>query len=143
VHRCVRPVLTCPLRPVRVGSLKAWANPVPVGSKAMIKLADIERGPKHPEESVDPRWSTLVLVCSACDGARKGPGSVEIRKHLKKHVDRGKTLRVVEVDCLKDCPDHAVATCTIETQGAPVRIRRIASDGDLAALTAELAEPEP
>ena len=86
-----------------------------------------------------PPWGTLVLVCSSCRGARRGPDGTDVRKALKKRLGKPRSLRVAEVDCLKLCPDDAVALCVADAHRQQVTTRLVASEADLNELLAELA----
>jgi hypothetical protein len=94
---------------------------------------------RTPAREEAPPWGTLVLVCSKCKGARRGPGCGDVRKQLKKQLGKPKSLRVLEVECLRSCPDHAVAACIVDAERPAVSMRMIGSEEDLQALTAELA----
>ena len=72
-----------------------------------------------PEPVVDRPWETLVLVCSKCDAARRGPDAHDVRKTLKSRLGKPKNLRIIEVDCLKVCPDDAVTVCVVHAQRPP------------------------
>jgi hypothetical protein len=72
-----------------------------------------------PEPVVDLPWETLVLVCTKCDAARRGPDAHDIRKTLKSKLGKPKNLRIVEVDCLKVCPDDAVTVCVVHARQPP------------------------
>jgi len=71
----------------------------------------------HALENTEPPWETLVLVCSKCKGARRGPDSRGIRKGLKHRLGKSKQLRVLESECMSVCPDDAVTVCVARTQG--------------------------
>jgi ribosomal protein L40E len=64
-------------------------------------------------QDLTPPWHTLILVCSKCGAARHGPDGSEIRKCLKKRLGKPKGLRILEVDCLKLCPDDGVALLSV------------------------------
>jgi hypothetical protein len=83
-------------------------------------------------------WDTLIVVCSSCRGARHGPDPSDVRKAIKKELGKPKTLRVVEVECLKLCPDDAVAICTADSAKQHVETRLIGSERDLNEWIAEL-----
>jgi hypothetical protein len=89
--------------------------------------------------SAKPPWGTLVLVCSSCRGARRGPDGSDVRKALKKRLGKPRSLRVAEVDCLKLCPDDAVALCMADEQHQRVRTLLVASEADLEQLLDGLA----
>jgi hypothetical protein len=89
--------------------------------------------------SETPPWGTLLLVCSSCKGARRGPDPGDVRKLLKKRLGKPRSLRVAEVDCLKLCPDDAVAVCLADADRQQVTTRLVASEADLEHLAAELA----
>jgi hypothetical protein len=91
-----------------------------------------------PEETAPP-FDTLVLLCSKCEGARRGPNSSEARKHLKKELGKPRQLRVLEVECLKLCPDHGLAACVVDVSPAGVSMKVLRSSDELDALTTELA----
>lgn len=95
-------------------------------------------GPRAPEP-VDVPWDTLVLVCAKCRGARHGPDAREVRKGLKRLLDRPKRLRIVEVDCLRVCPDHAVTVCVV-ARAAHAELFTVGSEAELEGLAATLSE---
>ena len=87
-------------------------------------------------ERVTPPWQTLLLICSKCRGARKGPDAREIRKGLKHRLGKSKSLRVIESECMSLCPDDAVTVCIARATGREVRYVRAHEELDaLAALT--------
>jgi hypothetical protein len=87
---------------------------------------------------VDSPWRTLVLVCSKCKGARRGPDARAIRKTLKKELGKRDALRVLEVGCLEVCPDGAVATCVIDAQPPNVCMQLVRSHEEVETLAANL-----
>ena len=92
---------------------------------------------------VDVPWSTLVLVCSACRGARHGPDPGVVRKALKKRLGKPKSLRVLEVDCLKLCPDDAVAVFVSDHVKKHAQALLIGSEHDLDQLVDNLRRDHP
>ena len=88
-------------------------------------------------QRVEPPWQTLVLVCTKCKGARRGPDAREIRKGLKHRVGKSKQLRVLESDCMSVCPDDAITVCISKTNG-PSEVRIVQSHDELDALAALL-----
>lgn len=86
-----------------------------------------------PPHQVEPPWQTLVLVCSKCKGARRGPDAREIRKGLKQRVGKHKQLRVLESDCMSICPDDAITVCIARTHGQS-EVRIVRSHDELDAL---------
>jgi hypothetical protein len=86
-------------------------------------------------QRVDAPWQTLVLVCSKCRGARKGPDQRDIRKGLKQRLGKNKRLRVLESECLSLCPDDAVTVCIARTD-QPTELRIIQSCDELDGLAA-------
>lgn len=95
--------------------------------------APIEAHDRQPQR-VEPPWQTLVLVCTKCKGARRGPDAREIRKGLKHRVGKGK-LRVLESDCMSVCPDDAITVCISKTSGA-TEVRIVQSHDELDGLAA-------
>lgn len=89
---------------------------------------------------VDAPWTTLVLVCSKCKGARRGPDARDIRKGLKRLLGKRKTLRILEVDCLDICPDDAVAACVVARADAHLDVTTIRSDEEIEGLARTLSE---
>ena len=103
-----------------------------------MRLPLFSESPSVPTKAEAP-WTTLVLVCSKCKGARRGPEARDIRKGLKRLLGKPKTLRILEVDCLDICPDDAVATCVVQRAGARVDLTLIQSDQAVEALARALA----
>jgi hypothetical protein len=76
-----------------------------------VRFFQDAKRPEQAPRTVEPPWSTLVLVCEKCKGARKGPDAREVRKGVRSLLGKPKHLRVVEVSCLDICPDDAVTVC--------------------------------
>jgi hypothetical protein len=87
---------------------------------------------------VAPPWRTLVLICTKCHGARKGPGPKDVRKCLKKQLGKPDDLRVAEVECLKVCPDDAVTVCIVGAAQQEPELCLISSERDTELLTERL-----
>jgi len=87
-------------------------------------------------ERVEPPWETLVLVCSKCRGARRGPDARDLRKGLKSRIGKNKRLRIIEAECLSICPDDAIAVCIAKTSshGSSTEVRIVQSHDELDAL---------
>lgn len=81
-------------------------------------------------------WAKLLLVCTGCRGARHRVEGRDIRKGVKRTAGK-EALRVLEVDCLKLCPDEAVAVCVVDGRGA--RCLLVQDDHDVEALAQQLA----
>ena len=90
-------------------------------------------------DETTPPFDALVLLCEKCSAARRGPSSSEARKHLKNELGKSRHLRVLEVQCLKLCPEHGVAVCVVGVRQPAVTMRVLRSEDDLGSLTRELA----
>ena len=106
-------------------------NPFSTRPDSAPPSADNNRQPVR----VEPPWQTLVLVCTKCKGARRGPDAREIRKGLKQRAGKHKQLRVLEVDCLSVCPDDAITVCISKTNGVS-RVHIVQSHDELEGLAA-------
>lgn len=89
--------------------------------------------------TVDPPWRGLVLVCGKCKGARRGPDPRAVRKGLKRLLGKPKHLRVLDVECLQVCPEHAVTVCVVDGEQKRVEVRTVGSEEELEALAHTLA----
>jgi hypothetical protein len=106
-----------------------------------VKLPFFRAEPALAPETVEAPWSTLVLVCSKCEGARRGPDARDIRKGLKSMLGKPKRLRVVEVDCLQVCPDDAVTVCVVRARDGRAELCTVSSHEALERLAATLVDP--
>ena len=67
---------------------------------------------KHPSPELTPvrtRWSTLIAVCSECDGGKR------LAKTLRADLKRSGTrdVRIVRSSCLDVCPKRGVTVTTL------------------------------
>jgi ferredoxin len=104
-------------------------NPFAPASDGSTVNGPSERQPSLPQHAQAP-WQTLVLVCTKCKGARRGPDAREIRKGLKHRVGKNKQLRVLESDCMSVCPDDAITVCIVRV-GGPTEVRMVQSHDEL------------
>jgi hypothetical protein len=90
-------------------------------------------------QQVTPPWRSLVLVCGKCEGARHGPGPKDVRKCLKKQLGKTDDARIIEVDCLKVCPDDAVTVCVVSGSQAASELYLVDSEEGTEVLAKQLS----
>jgi hypothetical protein len=67
------------------------------------------RQPSSAPLAVRTRWSTLIAVCSECDGGKRLAKT--LRSDLKRQGNRD--VRVVRSSCLDVCPKRGVTVTTL------------------------------
>jgi hypothetical protein len=88
------------------------------------KIGDISNGPAEPRQGAvrsyqGPWKGELLLVCRKCQKKLKHDGKkngiAKLSKALKKrarHDENAPRLHVIEVTCLKMCPEGGITICT-------------------------------
>jgi hypothetical protein len=89
-------------------------------------------------EPVAPPWRAMMLVCTKCKGARKGPDARGIRKGIKSILGKQKELRLLESECMGVCPDDAVTVCVLRAGSGETVVRLVRSEDELGPLAEEL-----
>jgi hypothetical protein len=78
---------------------------------------------KQPGPATKPartRWSTLVAVCSECEGGKR------LAKAMRAELKQNKTrdVRVVRSSCLDVCPKRGVTVATMHDGTIETRVVR-------------------
>lgn len=102
------------------------------------KYDEPSAGTREHLPAIEAPWRGLVLVCSKCEGARRGPEPRAVRKGLRRLLGKPKQLRVLEVDCLQVCPERAVTVCVVDAEHKRVEVLTVGSEGELEALAETL-----
>lgn len=98
----------------------------------------LPQGGTEPEPAAPP-WQTLVLICTKCKGARRGPDARGIRKGLKNRIGKNKQLRVLESECMSVCPDDAITVCIASAAAGAVSVHLVRAESELDFLAASLS----
>lgn len=101
-------------------------------------FTDSDRRPIDAE-AVTPPWQTLILVCTKCKGARRGPDARGIRKGMKHRLGKHKQLRILESECMGVCPDDAITVCTVHAGAGHAVVRLVRTEAEVDALAASVA----